>query len=230
MEYNHVVEPVEELRVENVRHLFLHLFSDPVERISSVRCCEAHRPSLRDITRSNVRRHYHDGVLEVDDTSVVVGEVTLVENLEQNVENVGMRLLDFVEKHDAVRFATHSLRQRSGIFVSNVSRRRADQARHRELLHVLTHVYANERRWVSEQELRKRSGELRLADACWSGEDERADRTVRILEACTASSDRARQRLDGLFLRDNRSVQLFFHAKQTSCLGLLEAHYRNARP
>ena len=83
---------------------------------------------------------------------------------------------------------------------------------------------------IGEQELRQRARELGLSDAGRSGEDERADRTIRILEAGAAATDRARQRLDRLFLGDHRRVELLFHAQQSRRLGFLQAHHRNARP
>ena len=55
--------------------------------------------------------------------------------------------------------------------------------------------------WIGEQELRQRARELGLSDAGRSAEDERADRTIRILEAGAAAADRARERLDRLVLR-----------------------------
>ena len=48
---------------------------------------------------AHVRRHDHDGVLEVDDSAVVVGEVSLIEHLQQDVEDVRVCLLDFIEQH-----------------------------------------------------------------------------------------------------------------------------------
>ena len=83
---------------------------------------------------------------------------------------------------------------------------------------------------IGEQELGQRARKLGLSDAGRAGEDERADRTVRILEPGAAAADRARERLDRLFLRDDRRVQLLFHAQQSRRLRFLETHHRNAGP
>ena len=99
VEHDHVVEAVQELRVEDVLHLLLHLLRDPLEvlrRVSPRR--EAELLALRDVPRADVRRHDHDRVLEVDHPAVVVREMSFVEHLEQDVEHVRVRLLDLVEQ------------------------------------------------------------------------------------------------------------------------------------
>src|SRR4029079_381439 len=64
----------------------------------------------------------------------------------------------------------------------------------------------------------------------WSGENERADRTIRILEPCSASANRSRKRLDRLFLGDDGGMQLVFHSQETRCFCFLKTHYRNTCP
>ena len=82
----------------------------------------------------------------------------------------------------------------------------------------------------ANRNLRERAGELRLADAGRSAEDERADRTVRILEARAAAADRAAERLDGLVLPDHVEVQLVLHPQQAAGLRLLQPRHGDARP
>src|SRR5687768_14444264 len=134
-----------------------------------------------------------------------------------------MRFLDFVEEDDAIRLAPNGLRQRARIFIADVSRRRTDQPRDRELLHVLAHVHADERGWIGEEELRQRARELGLPDTRWAAEDERANRPLRILEPSAATSNRARERTNRLFLRDDGLVNLLFHAQQARALRFLQA-------
>ena len=121
-------------------------------------------------------------VPEVDRAALRVGEPAVVENLQQDVEHVRVRLLDLVEEHDGVRPAAHRLGELAALFVSDVARRRADQPRDGVLLHVLGHVDAHHRVLVVEQEFGERARRLRLSDAGRSEEDERADRPIRILQ------------------------------------------------
>jgi hypothetical protein len=61
---------------------------------------------------SSTMCHDHDhGVLEVDRATLAVGEATVVEDLQEDVEDVGVGLLDLVEEHDAVGPASHRLGQ-----------------------------------------------------------------------------------------------------------------------
>src|SRR5215216_3669723 len=107
--------------------------------------------------------------------------MAVFKNLQQDVEDVGMRLLDFVEQDDRVRIALHLFGELTTLFVPDVSRRRSDQLRDGVLLHVFRHVKANQRVLAAEQELRERARELRLADAGRAKEHEAADRTIRAL-------------------------------------------------
>ena len=140
MEDDDVVETVQEFGIEGALHLFLHLFRDLRELRLGRHLVEAERRVLGDVAGAHVRRHDDDGVLEVDHPAIVVGEVALIQHLQQDVEHIRMRLLDFVEQHHAVGLAANRLGQRPRILVAHIARRRADQARHREFLHVLAHV------------------------------------------------------------------------------------------
>jgi hypothetical protein len=112
--------------------------------------------------------------------SLTVGETTLVEQLQEHVEHIAVRLLDLIEEKDRVRPAAHRFRQLAALFVADVAGRRADQARHGVPLLVLAHVDADHGAFVIEEELRERAGQLGLPHAGRPQEDERADRTIGI--------------------------------------------------
>ncbi len=73
--------------------------------------------------RGSVRGHDQHGVAEVDRAALAVGEAPVVEHLEQDVEHVGVRLLDLVEQHDAVGPAAHRLGELAALVVADVARR-----------------------------------------------------------------------------------------------------------
>jgi len=50
------------------------------------------------ITATDVRGHDEHGVPEIDGPTLRIGEPSIVENLEQHVEHIGMRLLDLVDR------------------------------------------------------------------------------------------------------------------------------------
>ena len=102
------------------------------------------------VLAAEVGSHDDDGVLEVDGAALVVGEASVVEHLQEDVEDVGVSLLNLVEEHYRVGLAAHSLRQLTALVVAYVSWRRTDESRHAELLLVLAHVDTRHHRLVVE--------------------------------------------------------------------------------
>ena len=140
-----------------------------------------------------------------------VGKPPFVEQLEQDVEHVGVRLLDLVEQQDAVRAAADDLRELTAFVVTDVTRRCADEARHGVPLLVLAHVDADERALVVEEELGQRARELGLPHAGRAEEDERSDGTVRVRQAAARAADRVRYRFDRVVLSDDPAVEVLLH-------------------
>ena len=103
----------------------------------------------------------------------------VLQDLEEDVEHLGMRLLDLVEQDDAVVLAADGLGQLAALVEADVAGRRADQSRDVVALHELAHVDLDERVLAAEHELGERLGELRLPDAGGAEEDERADGPLR---------------------------------------------------
>ena len=53
-------------------------------------------PALLEEPRAEVRGHDDDGVLEIDGVTEPVGQLAVLEHLQQDVVDVRVRLLDFV--------------------------------------------------------------------------------------------------------------------------------------
>ena len=87
----------------------------------------------------------------------------------------------------------HRFGELAGLLVADVSRRRADHARHGVLLLVLRHVDPDHRLLVVEQELGERARQLGLADAGRAEEHEAAERPVGILQAGARAADGVRR-------------------------------------
>jgi hypothetical protein len=139
---------------------------------ASLECIRTGLGGLDKQRRADVAGHDDDRVLEVHRAALRVGQAPVVEQLQQDVEHVGVRLLDLVEQHHLVRAAADGLRQLTALLVAHVPRRRPGEPRDGEPLHVLAHVDPHERVLVVEEELGERAGELRLAHAGGSQEDE----------------------------------------------------------
>ena len=141
-----------------------------------------------------------------------------------------MRLFDLVEEDDAVRLSPHGLGQLTALVIADVSRRRADQTRDGELLHILTHVDAHDVVLVVKKAGGQRLCQLRLAHACGAEEEERADGAVRVGDAGARAQDRLGDLLDGLILADDPLMQRLVQVQQLFPLAFHELCHRDARP
>jgi hypothetical protein len=72
----------------------------------------------------------------------VVGQLAVIHDLQQDVEQVRMRLLDLVEQQHAVRMLIDAIGQQAALIEPDIAGRRADQPRDRVPLHVFRHVEA----------------------------------------------------------------------------------------
>ena len=92
VEDDHLVETVEELGAVALRqrgeHLLAHLASERGVALG-----------LQHVLRARVGGEDDDGVLEVDDAALPAGGAAVVEDLQQHVEDVGVRLVHLVEEH-----------------------------------------------------------------------------------------------------------------------------------
>ena len=75
-----------------------------------------------------LRGHDDDGVAEVDGAALRVGEAAVVEDLQEDVEDVAVRLLDLVEEDDGVGAPADGFGELAAFLVADVAGRRADEA------------------------------------------------------------------------------------------------------
>ncbi len=131
-----------------------------------------------------------------------------------------MRLLYFIEEHYLIGLAAYGLRELSAFLVSDISRRRSDQTRYGVLLLILAHVDTRHHVLVVKEVFGQRLGEFCLADTSGAQEDERADRTLGVVEAGTAAAHCVGDGCDGFVLTHDAAVELFFEVEQFLLLAL----------
>ena len=140
-----------------------------------------------------------------------------------------MRFFDFVKQHDAVRMAAHLLGQLPGLVVADIARRRADQAGHRVLFHILAHVDRDKRVNRVKQLVCQLLDQLGFADAGGADEDETC-RAVAAGQVRPGAFDGPGHGMDGLVLADDVGFQGIFQPLQAAVLGLLDLHGRHTGP
>ena len=103
MEHHHFVDTVDELRTEVVTHHLHHrLFHLCVVHLTEM---------LLDKIGAQVGRHDHHGIAEIDGTALTIGQSAVIQHLQQNIEYVRVRFLDFIQQNHRIRPAAHGLRE-----------------------------------------------------------------------------------------------------------------------
>src|SRR5262249_39795432 len=120
-----VVDPVQELGAQVVLEL---LAKHVAQRFAPLLRLEELAFGLEYALRADVARHDDDGVREIGGSAAPVREPAIVEHLEKQVEDVAVRLFDFVEEKDAVRPAAHRFGQEAALLAVHVPGGRADEA------------------------------------------------------------------------------------------------------
>ena len=98
VEDDHLVDPVQELGPEVLLQRIVDLGLHLLVRHGLVRLRETDRRFTK-VGSAEVGRHDDDRVLEVDRAALGVGQPPILQDLEQGVEDVGVRLFDLVEKN-----------------------------------------------------------------------------------------------------------------------------------
>ena len=116
--------------------------------------------------------------------------------------------------------------QQAALVEADVARRRADQARHRMALHVFGHVEADQ---LDAHDVGELARDFGLADAGGAGEQETADRLLRIAQPAARHLDRRGQRFDGLVLAEHHRLQVAVEVLQRIAVVGLNGLRRDAR-
>ena len=118
VEYDDVVDAVQKLRAGTCCAAL------PAGACAYLRCAASlavHREAdgvLLHHAGAHVRSHHDHRVLEADRAALAVGQAAVVQNLQQRVEDVRVRLFDFVEQHHRIRPAAHLLGELAAFFVA----------------------------------------------------------------------------------------------------------------
>ena len=160
-----------------------------------------------------VRGHDDERILEVHQPAFVVCQTTVIQHLQQDVEHIRMRFFDFIEQNHRVRFSTNCFGQLTAFVIAYVSGRRTDESGGAEFLLVLTHIDTGHHVLVVEEVVCEGFGQFSLTDTCSAEEDERTDRSFRILQTRPATPDSIADGFNCRVLTDDTLVQFFFEVQ-----------------
>ncbi len=89
-----------------------------------------------------------------------VGENTILQNLQQNVEHIWVCLFDFIEQHDRVRMAADFFCQLPAFIIAHISGRGADHFGGAVLFHIFRHVDTDHGIFIAEHYICQRLGQF----------------------------------------------------------------------
>src|SRR5205085_1600649 len=182
------------------------------------------------VLRADIACHDDDAVAEVYFAPFGVGEVAVVEHLQEDVKHLWVRLLYLVEEEHGVGAMPDSFGEPATLVVAYIARWRADELAYTVLLHVLRHVDADERLFVIEHKLRQRSRELCLAHARGAEEHKRCNGPVWVGNARARALYCVGNLFYRLVLANHALLELCLDARELLCLLLEHSRDRYACP
>ena len=141
-----------------------------------------------------------------------------------------MRLFDFVEQHDGIRIAPDFFRELSAFLVADVARRRTDEPRDVEFLHVFAHVQMDERFRVAEHLFGHRFREQSFSNAGRAEQKKSSNRALRVFQIRARTAQRLADGGNGFALADDDFFHFVFDREQPRHFVLPHALERHARP
>ncbi len=127
-----------------IKHLF-HLFVVIFRHFLS----EAKAGLVLNQIGTDITGHNKNDIFEVDVSAEAVGQPALFHNLQQHIVNVGMCLLDFIQKQYGIGPSPDSFGQLSSFLLADIARRRAYESADVVLFHKFAHIQLDEGVFVS---------------------------------------------------------------------------------
>ena len=89
-----------------------------------------------------------------------IGEYAVFKYLQKHIENIGVRLFDFIKKNYRVGVAPYLFGKLTALFKADISGRRAHKAGNRVLFHIFGHIKPYHHIFAAEHSLRQRLAKL----------------------------------------------------------------------
>ena len=160
---------------------------------------------LLQIGGAGVGGHDDHHVAEIGLATVVVGQRAVIHDLQQDVEDVRVGLLDFVEEQHGVGLLGDGFGEQAALVEADITRWGPDQPGNGMTLHVFRHV---ETLQLDAQAVGQLLGDLRLADAGRAGKQEGTDRLARVAESGAGHLDCLGECVDRLVLAEDDRLEV----------------------
>ena len=221
-EDDQLIQPPDQLRPEPLFRLFNGLCRLLFEHGLAARRKAQRRVLPRQKARAQIGRQQHDGVAEIRLAAHGIGELAILQNLQQDVLDVRVCLFDLVKQHDAVRTAADGLGQLPALIVAKIARRRTQQPGRGVLLLIFRHIELEQGFLTAEPAAGQRLGEGRLPHTGRPQKEQRPDGPPRLPQPGAAAPDGTGHRRHRFLLADDLRVEALFQTVES--LPLLLPH------
>src|SRR5262249_21858781 len=191
-EDNDLIEPIYELRAKSLPH-------DPQHLVFGKDCGAGSETDLRAAMagRAEIGGEDDEAVPEICDPTAGIRQPAIVENLQKQIPDIGMRFLELVKKNDSKGLFSDPLDERVGVRPIAIA---AENSGRRFSRLKLAHVETSHAIGRTEEKLSERLGQLGFASSGRSHEEKDADRTPRIHEARLQHGNPVDDRIDSFAL------------------------------
>src|ERR1039458_7007562 len=163
---------------------------------------------LHDGIGTGVAGEDDDGVLEIDFAALAIFHDALVEDLVEQLEDVGVSLFDFVEEHYGIRTAADGFGENAALAIADVAGRRALQSGNGMGFLELRHVDADEVFFAAIEQVGESESGFGLADTGGAGEEEDADGAAGVVERSAGGADTFGDAGEGVSLADDAAAEV----------------------
>ncbi len=111
---------------------------------------------LLNLLACDIAGHNDNGILEIDGSAFSIGQSTVIEDLQQYVEDVQMRLFNLVQQDYRIGLSSNRFGQSAALFVADIAGRCADKPGNGVLLHKFAHINADHSVRVVEKKISQR--------------------------------------------------------------------------
>ncbi|CNI75476.1 Protein of uncharacterised function (DUF3170) [Yersinia similis] len=133
---------------------------------------------LHEVITAQIGRHQDHGVTKINFAPFAVAHKAPVKYLIEQVNNIGVRFLNFIKQHHAVRAFAHRFSQNAALTVTDIARRRTFQLRNGVRLLIFGHVDGDQRFLATEQRIGQRQRGLGFTHPTRPDQQEYAQRTI----------------------------------------------------
>ncbi len=135
-EHHDVIEAVDEFGAEVEPEFFDHLGFDFFELLGI-------EETVAVVVAPDVGSEDYDGVLEVHSSALTIGEASVIQKLEEDVEDIRVGFFDFIKKDNAIGSAADDFSELTAFFIPDISRRGSDETGDRVFFSVFGHIDSN---------------------------------------------------------------------------------------